>query len=684
MIKLLVDGQEVEVEEGSTLMQACEKNGAEIPRFCFHDRLSIAGNCRMCLVELEGSPKPVASCAMPASEGMKIITKSSSVKKAREGVMEFLLINHPLDCPICDQGGECDLQDQALYYGRGMSRFEEDKRAVDNKPFGPLIKTTMTRCIHCTRCVRFMDEVAGVHELGAVGRGEDMEIFSSSPSGLGGELNGNIIDLCPVGALTSAPYAFKARPWELDKVNSIDVLDGLGSAIQIGSKDGEVLRVLPRLNEDINEEWISDKTRFAIDGLKNQRLDVPYIRNSSGNLQKCSWEQAFQLMANRVSKINSSEIAGLAGNQMCLESMVSLLDLMKSLNVDNLDCRPRNSNMPISHNNKASWLFNPTIRGIEESDLILMIGTEPRYEAAMLDARIRKVWLKNKIFIARIGGGAKSTYPINEIGNDPSIIDSIYRGDHSFNKKLIKSSKPLFIIGQNIFTRSDSIGILGRIREIAKKHNAFNDKWNGVGILQNTANIVAGLEIGFVPKLKTSLNTNKILNNFENGKIKFLWSLGRDDLDINNKNADSFLVYQGHHGDKGAELADVILPGSAYTEKNATYINTEGRVQNAYAAVSPPGSAKEDWKIIRAFSSYIDKTLPYNNLEELRNRISEINNGLTTENFLIKAENNDIGDPKTSLLKEEITNEKLNFFMSCNISRASETMAKCIITQQGK
>ena len=396
MLKVYVDDKEIEVEDGSTVMQACEKNGVEIPRFCFHERLSIAGNCRMCLVALEGSPKPIASCAMPAAEGMKIITNSESVRAAREGIMEFLLINHPLDCPICDQGGECDLQDQALYYGRGNTRYEEDKRSVENKPFGPLIKTTMTRCIHCTRCVRFMDEVAGVHDLGAIGRGEDMEIITNSPSGLGGELSGNIIDLCPVGALTSAPYAFKARPWELSKTNSIDVLDGLGSSIQIGSKNGQVLRVLPRLNEDINEEWIGDKSRFAIDGLINQRLDVPYKRDSKGKLVPCSWEDAFQLMAKITRSLNSKEIASIVGGQACLESIVALLDLMKSLNVSNTDSRPVLSNLPTEKKDRSGWLFNPTISGIEEIDNLLIIGSEPRYEAALLDARIRKSWLENR------------------------------------------------------------------------------------------------------------------------------------------------------------------------------------------------------------------------------------------------------------------------------------------------
>ncbi len=680
MIKLLVDGKEVEVDEGSTVMQACEKTGAEIPRFCFHDRLSIAGNCRMCLVEMEGSPKPIASWAMPVAEGMKVVTKSDKVKKAREGVMEFLLINHPLDCPICDQGGECDLQDQALFYGRGMSRYEEDKRAVDNKPFGPLIKTTMTRCIHCTRCVRFMDEVAGVYELGAIGRGEDMEIFSNSEFGLGGELSGNIIDLCPVGALTSAPYAFKARPWELEKVNSIDVMDGLGSAIQIGSRDGVVLRVLPRINEDINEEWISDKTRFAIDGLNSQRLDSPYIRNSKGILKPSSWEEAFKAIKNKISKIKPSQIAAISGNQMCLESMVALKDLMNLINVDNLDCRPKNSKMPVNLKEREGWLFNPTINGIEEADLILIIGSQPRYEGSMLDARIRKSWLKNKTIVGRIGGGDKSSYPIIELGDRTSVIDKIYKGKHSFNKLLEKSNKPLFLLGKNIYDRKDFLGLIGRIREIAKKYNAYSSKWNGIGFLQTTANIVSGLEIGFVPSSK-SLDIDKIINGVSDGRIKLLWSLGRDDIDFI-KDSDSLLIYQGHHGDKGAETADVILPGAAYTEKEGIYINTEGRIQKAYSAVSPPGKAKEDWKIIRAFSSYINKPLPYNNLHSLRDRISKINKNLINENYLLRAEINNIGDHKKALNKDPIVYEDINYFMSCPISRASETMANCVLAKK--
>ena len=679
MLKLYVDEKEVEVEDGSTVMQACEKTGVEIPRFCFHERLSIAGNCRMCLVSIEDSPKPVASCAMPATEGMKIITNSESVKAAREGVMEFLLINHPLDCPICDQGGECDLQDQALFYGRGNTRYEEDKRSVENKSFGPLIKTTMTRCIHCTRCVRFMDEVAGVHELGAIGRGEDMEIISNSPSGLGGELSGNIIDLCPVGALTSAPYAFKARPWELSKTNSIDVLDGLGSSIQIGSKNGQVLRVLPRLNEDINEEWIGDKSRFAIDGLLNQRLDTPYKRNSKGELEVCSWDEAFQIMAQITINLKSKEIASLVGGQACLESIVALKDLMKSLNINNLDSRPASSKLPVSKIDRSGWLFNPTISGIEEIDNLLIIGSQPRYEAALLDVRIRKSWLENNINIARIGGGDKESYKIDELGDDIQIIDDIYKGKHNYNKILEKSNKTLFLLGESCLNRKDGEGILGRIREIAKKYNSYSDKWNGIGILHTAANRVGALEVGFVPG-KDGMNTKDILNGVKTKKIKLLWLLGYDD-EIIEKDSDAFIIYQGHHGDVGAESADLILPGSAYTEKNATYINTEGRVQRTYAAVPPPGNAKEDWKIVRAFSEYLDKTLPYNNIAQLRDSFEKINKKLIIENSLIKANTNDIGDIKIKLNNSKIHPLKINYFMTCPISRSSETMAKCSIAK---
>ena len=679
MVKLFVDDKEIEVTDGSTVMQACEKTGAEIPRFCFHERLSIAGNCRMCLVEVEGSPKPVASCAMPAVEGMKVITKSDKVKTAREGVMEFLLINHPLDCPICDQGGECDLQDQALFYGRGKTRFADDKRAVDNKPFGPLIKTIMTRCIHCTRCVRFMDEIAGVHDLGAIGRGEDMEIISNSPKGLGGELSGNIIDLCPVGALTSAPYAFKARPWELTKTNSIDIFDGLGSAIEIGSKDGQVLRVLPRLNEDINEEWLADKSRFAIDGLSNQRLDSPYKRDLKGKLVECSWEEAFKVLAENFKGLKSEEIAALVGDQPCLESIVSLKDLMTEFNVTNIDCRPLLSSLPTNTKNRSGWLFNPTISGIEKADSLLIIGSQPRYEAALLDARIRKSWIANGLKIARIGGGDNASYPIEELGNNVNIIEQIYKSKHSYNKILEKSNKPLFLIGENLLNRKDGEGILGRIREVAKKYNSFSDKWNGLAILHSSASRVGALEVGFVPGNK-GFNTKDIIDGVASNHIKLLWLLGVDDINLNKK-PNTFVVYQGHHGDKGAEIADLILPGSAYTEKDATYVNTEGRVQRTNAAVSPPGDAKEDWKIIRAFSAFVDKVLPYDNISELRKRLANINKLLVIENSLIKGSVADIGNTSTKLVKDLITPKSINYFMTCPISRASETMAKCSIAK---
>ena len=679
MVKLFVDDKEVEVTDGSTVMQACEKTGAEIPRFCFHERLSIAGNCRMCLVEVEGAPKPVASCAMPAAEGMKIITKSNKVKTAREGVMEFLLINHPLDCPICDQGGECDLQDQALFYGRGVTRYEEDKRSVDNKSFGPLVKTTMTRCIHCTRCVRFMDEVAGVNDLGAIGRGEDMEIITDSPNGLGGELSGNIIDLCPVGALTSSPYAFKARPWELAKINSIDILDALGSAIEIGSKEGEVLRVLPRLNEDINEEWLADKSRFAIDGLTKQRLDTPYRKDTKGKLVACSWEEAFEILAEKFKSIKPEEIASLVGDQACLESIIALKDLLSEFKVENIDCRPEGSSLPTDIKNRSGWLFNPTISSIEEADSLLIIGSQPRYEAALLDARIRKSWLANGMKIARIGGGDKASYPIEELGSEINIIDQIYKGNHSYNKVLEKSNKPLFIIGENVLNRKDGYGVLGRIREIAKKYKAMSDKWNGLAILHYAASRVGALEVGFVPS-KKGLNTKDIKDGVASNQIKLLWLLGEDEVVLNDKH-NSFIVYQGHHGDKGAESADLILPGSAYTEKDGTFVNTEGRVQRTNIAVSPPGDAREDWKIIRAFSSFVDKTLPYDNIFELRNRLAKINELLVIENSLIKGGITDIGDTSIKLTKDNLKPKDINYFMTCPISRASETMAKCSISK---
>jgi len=675
MINLTVDGIEVKLPEGSTVMQACESVNAEIPIFCFHERLSIAGNCRMCLVEIAGSPKPIASCAFPIAEGMEVITTSKKVKDAREGVMEFLLINHPLDCPICDQGGECDLQDQALYYGRGMSRYSEDKRAVDDKPFGPLIKTAMTRCIHCTRCVRFMDEVAGVHELGAIGRGEDMEIISVAESGLGGELSGNIIDLCPVGALTSAPYAFTARPWELKHTNSIDVLDAIGSSIRIDSKDEKVMRILPRLNEEVNEEWLGDKSRFACDGLANQRLDSPYRKNSKGKLEKCNWDEAFDTIFKKITKFKNNEIAALAIGNSCIESMVTLKDLMSGLNVSNLDSRSELSSLPIKASERCGWLFNPKISGIEKFDSLTIIGSNPRYEAPILESRIRKAWLNSDMSIGRIGGDCKLSYPLIELGSKTSIFDALLNNSHSYNKVLEASSKPGFIIGEGVINRKDGYGIIGKIRKIAEKYNAFNEEWNGLGFLHTSAGTVGALEVGFVPGNKGK-NTTEIINSAHKGKIKFVWLLNTDDCDLD-AFSNSFIVYQGHHGDKAAEIADVILPGRAYTEKEATYVNTEGRVQRTQQAVQSPGDSKEDWKIVRAFSSILGKPLPYNNISELRNRIEKINPYLTVENYVINGCLSNIGDPDLKISNHDINPIDINYYMTCPISRFSETMAKC-------
>ena len=675
MIKVKVNGINISVPDGSTVMQACENAGSEIPRFCYHERLSIAGNCRMCLVEIVGSPKPVASCAMPVNEGMEIITSSDRVKEAREGVMEFLLINHPLDCPICDQGGECDLQDQALYYGRGSSMYSEEKRAVEDKSFGPLIKTTMTRCIHCTRCVRFMDEVAGIHELGAIGRGEDMKIISVAESGLGGEMTGNIIDLCPVGALTSAPYAFTARPWELKHTNSIDTLDAIGSSVRIDSKDNKVMRILPRINEDLNEEWLGDKSRFACDGLSIQRLDSPYKKNAKGKLEKCTWDEAFKEIYKHMLICKSNEMAALSIGNSCIESMVSLIDLMHKFNVYNLDCRKANSSLPIMSIDRSDWLFNPTISGLDEMDSITIIGSNPRAEGPILEARIRKIWSQKNIPIGRIGGTQDLTYPVIELGDDPSIFDKILDGKHSYSNFLKNANRPGFIIGEGIINRKDGASIIEKIRLIAKKYNGYNKDWNGLCFFHTNSAVVGGLEAGFVP-LKKGKNTSEIIKNSTEANIKFLWLLNTDDLDFKGLSK-TFIVYQGHHGDNGAENANVILPGCAPTEKSGTYLNTEGRMQRTQQAVKAPGMAKEDWKIIRAFSAFTKHLLPYNNLYELRTRMSKINPNFNIEYSLIKGELNSGRNLKQKISREKITPINFNYYSSCPISRASATMAKC-------
>lgn len=624
MAKLNINGRDIEVEDGITLLQACEVAGAEIPRFCYHERLSIAGNCRMCLVEVVGLPKPMASCATgvndlrPNRDGTPptIRTDSALVKKAREGVMEFLLLNHPLDCPICDQGGECDLQDQAMYYGFDGSRYRESKRAVDEKYLGPLIKTFMTRCIQCTRCVRFMTEVAGVEELGAIGRGEDMEITTYLERGMQSELSGNVVDLCPVGALTSKPYSFIARPWELRKTESIDVMDGVGSNIRVDSRGREVMRILPRNHDGVNEEWISDKTRAVVDGFKRKRLDRPYMRRG-GRLEEVSWHDAFNEIAARARKVGGKKIGAIAGDLCAVEEMFALKTLLDNLDSPNLDCRQLGAKLHPKHG-RPSYLFNSTIAGVDSADAILLIGTNPRLEAAVLNARIRKAWLQNRAKIALIGPKADLTYPYTWLGNSLKALDDVLEGRDGVLEGLRKASHPLVVVGQAALNHAAGETVLFKAALLAAQAEDGKDpaKWNPFNVLHASAAQVGGLDIDFVPG-KGGLDVNGMLDGAASGDIGILYLLGADEFDVS-RTGDALVIYQGSHGDRGARIADIILPGAAYTEKNGTYVNTEGRVQLAERAVFPPGDAREDWTIIRALSEHLGAKLPFDSLRDLR------------------------------------------------------------------
>ena len=609
MPKLIVDGIEVEVENGATLLQACEEAGAEIPRFCYHERLSIAGNCRMCLVEVEKSPKPVASCAMPAADGMVVHTRTEQVKRAREGVMEFLLINHPLDCPICDQGGECDLQDQAMAYGVDGSRFVENKRAVEDKYMGPLVKTIMTRCIHCTRCIRFSQEVAGVPELGAIGRGEDMEITTYLEHALTSELSANVVDLCPVGALTFHHYAYTARPWELRKTESIDVMDAVGSNIRVDARGAAVMRILPRLHEDVNEEWISDKTRFVWDGFRLQRLDTPYIREN-GRLRTASWDEAFAAIAARLKGIKGDRVAAIAGDLACAESMKALKDLYTALGSPNIDCRQDGARLDAS--SRASYLFNTTIAGIEDADAILLIGTDPRKEAPILNARILKRARRGGLKIGVVGPRADLSYAYDYLGAGPQSLKEL----GAFADVLKNASNPMIVVGQGALARNDGAAVLAAAIALAKSVGAVRDGWNGFNVLHTAAARVGGLDLGLVPGAG-GRDVAAILDGASNGEIEFVHLLAADEIDMSRLGS-AFVVYQGTHGDAGAHRADVILPGAVYTEKSATWVNTEGRVQLGNRSVFPPGAAREDWTILRALSALLGQTLPYDNLSALR------------------------------------------------------------------
>ena len=672
MPKLTIDGSEIEVEEGLTVMQACEAAGIEIPHFCFHERLKIAGNCRMCLVEMERAPKLIASCAMPVSEGMVIKTDTPKVKKSREGVMEFLLINHPLDCPICDQGGECDLQDQAFKYGKGKNRYTENKRSVKDKNLGPLVKTEMTRCIHCTRCIRFSTEVAGVPEMGAVNRGEHMEIASYLEKTLTSELSGNIIDLCPVGALTSKPYEFTARSWELEKTESIDVMDAVGSNIRVDSRGMEVMRILPKLNEDINEEWLSDKARFSYDGLKVQRIDTPYIRKK-GKLVESSWDEAISKIVENISYIKGESIAAIAGTMVNAESLFLLKKMLGTLGSKNVDANQ--FGYRVDATSRSNYLFNTGIAGVEKADICLLVGTNPRQVAPVLNARIGKMVRDGHMHIARIGSEDDQTYPIEELGEDLASLESILAGKGGFARKLKDASKPMIIVGDGVLTRSDSHGILSLLHDIAEKYDVVSSEWNGFNILHNHASMVAALDLGFYSS-KSGCGTSDILKATKEAKVQTLYLLAADDIDVNEIGKDCFVIYQGHHGDSSASRADVILPEAAYTEQDGIFVNMEGRPQYARAAISPLGQARESWDIITYLAKRLDVPIQVDSLAAVRDMMAKENIVFANIDEIIPTNFVPFKSP-VKLLKKGVQKVEMNYYMTDPISRASVTMARC-------
>uniref|UniRef100_A0A2C9JNV6 NADH-ubiquinone oxidoreductase 75 kDa subunit, mitochondrial n=1 Tax=Biomphalaria glabrata TaxID=6526 RepID=A0A2C9JNV6_BIOGL len=685
LVEVFIDDKQVFVEPGTTVLQACAVAGVEIPRFCYHDRLSIAGNCRMCLVEVERSPKPVASCAMPVMKGMKVKTDSPMTRKAREGVMEFLLMNHPLDCPICDQGGECDLQDQSMAFGSDRSRFTDNaftgKRAVEDKNIGPLIKTIMTRCIQCTRCIRFASEIAGVDDLGTSGRGTDMQVGTYVEKMFKSELSGNVIDLCPVGALTSKPYAFTARPWEIRKVESIDVMDAVGSNIVVGMRTNEVMRVLPRVNEDINEEWISDKTRFAYDGLKRQRLTTPFL-NVDGQLVPTDWETAFVKVAEKVKKVDPKLIAGVAGSTADAEAMVCLKDMINRLGGELL-CTE--DSFPLNRSGidfRSNYIFNTTIAGIEQADVVLLIGTNPRLEAPLINARIRKTWIHSEVCVGVLGAPVDLSYEYQYLGDSFIVLKDLAAGTHPMCKALASANKPMIILGTDCLQGTENGVIYNAVKDIAERlrKNLKHKDWKIFNLLQKNASQVGALDLGYQP----GVSGLKALQ----AELIFLLGADAGTVSKDKINPSSSVIYIGHHGDYGAQIADVVLPAAAYTEKDAIYVNTEGRVQLARQAVNPPGMARHDWKIIRALSEILGVALPYDKLADVRARLGEISptfdqpgqvneSGFEAQAYQLQTE---IKDPIVNVNTAiSPTMLKLkDFYMTDPISRASLTMAKCI------
>ena len=663
MLKLKINDIDVEVEEGLTVLQACEKAGVEIPRFCYHEKLSIAGNCRMCLVEMEKSPKPIASCAMPASDGMVIKTNTPKIEKSRKGVMEFLLANHPLDCPVCDQGGECDLQDQSMFYGIDKSRFKENKRSVPDKNMGPLIKTQMTRCIHCTRCVRFATEIAGVPELGAIGRGEEMQITTYLEQSIQSELSGNVIDLCPVGALTSKPYVFEARPWELKKTETIDVMDAVGSNIRVDTYDWEVKRVLPIINEDINEEWISDKTRYACDGLLNQRLDTPYIKYNN-KFEKASWDEVYKIIKSKIANTNSEQICGLVGDLTNMETSFIFKEFFeRTLNSKNYDSRAKKNFIDSSV--RENYLFNSTINGIEDSDLILLIGTNPRFEATMLNARIRKSYLNNNTKIISLGDLGDLTYPYEYLDGKTQTLLDLIENKNDLSKNILNSKKPLIILGESFLDLKSAKYLFFGLKEYLLKNDKYKDDWKPLNLLLTDAASVGSLDLDIIDE------SNEIFQKLNENKFKIIYLLGQDNVNFDKK--DEFIIYQGSHGDKGAEIADIILPGSAYTEQSGHYTNLEGKVQKAFKASYPPGDAKEDWQIINDLAEIMNNRKLFNDKDELESSMFNYLNLKKEKEKLNSTQQNDHNSFENENLKVNFK----EYYFSNVIARSSKTMLDC-------
>eukprot|EP00197_Chlamydomonas_leiostraca_P003985 CAMPEP_0202868792 /NCGR_PEP_ID=MMETSP1391-20130828/11072_1 /ASSEMBLY_ACC=CAM_ASM_000867 /TAXON_ID=1034604 /ORGANISM="Chlamydomonas leiostraca, Strain SAG 11-49" /LENGTH=724 /DNA_ID=CAMNT_0049549001 /DNA_START=109 /DNA_END=2284 /DNA_ORIENTATION=+ len=680
MMEVFVDGESVIVPKNFTVLQACDAAGVDIPRFCYHQRLSIAGNCRMCLVEIEKSPKPQASCAMPAGPGMKIKTNTPVVKKAREGVMEFLLINHPLDCPICDQGGECDLQDQAMIFGSDRSRFTETKRAVDDKNLGPLVKTVMNRCIHCTRCVRFSSEVAGTAELGVTGRGRDSEIGTYVEKLVASELSGNVIDLCPVGALTSKPYAFTARSWELKSTESVDVSDALGANIKVDSRGTEVMRITPRLNEDVNEEWISDKARFQYDGLKRQRLNVPMVKGAKG-LAPASWAEAMSAVQAAFGRAQGNEIKAIAGKLADAETLVAVKDLLNRLGSGNMKHEDDTGPVPLSADVRSTYLANTTVAGFEGADVILLIGSNPRHESPVFNARLRKAWLDGAQ-LAVLGEAADLTYKYDHLGSDPAALSRLVSGGSPFLDKLKAAKAPAVVVGPGVLRRADRDAVMKTIHDLVVKAGVVKQGWNGFNVIHESASRVAALDLGFTPSVAARQAAKP---------AKVVLLLGADDYSDSEVPKDAFVVYVGHHGDKGAARADVILPGAAYTEKPGLYVNFEGRVQQTRTAVPLIGDAREDWKIVRALSEVLGAALPYDSTAGVRARLAQVAPHFALVNAVQKPVwlNGEVVKGLEALAAKQVVDAAKplsspvsNFFMTDAISRASPTMAKCVLARQ--